>query len=277
MKTFIATVATLLILTSTSFGWDKVEMNKQVDQTNFLIQGVGTIQAMKDGKPVEGTVPGIGSATLIDREHGILISVAHVAVMHDIKAIQLKELEKKTEEVDYNIPLASIAAAPRHDLAVFHIEEKLPEGTVAKLACNDPERGDEVFTSGNPEGNYGTVTRGYVTTRASMKVHGVIETKMMGLQSPVNHGSSGGAVYNNNGEVVGVISMMNNPVEGLFIPVSSVKKFLMVLHINPDQYTAQPCDKIVEPMKMKIVDPEEEALKKNKPTEEEKKPSEEHK
>src|SRR6185503_11980887 len=126
----------------------------------------------------------------------------------------------------------------------------------------DPERGDTVYVVGNPLGTYGTVTKGIVTTHLYNAFSENMNTKVMGTDAATEHGSSGGAVYNEKGEIVGVISAMHgNQTAGVFIPVSIIQAFLAAASrktgFSPGKFIAQPCDNKFTESHMKLVDPEE--------------------
>ncbi len=63
----------------------------------------------------------------------------------------------------------------------------------------EPVIGDTVFAMGNPEGMEGTFSEGLVSAlRDSTGLH------MIQISAPVSHGSSGGPVFNTDGEVIGI-------------------------------------------------------------------------
>jgi len=246
--------------------WNKQAMNKQIDETNFVVTGKKAMTRInpENGKPEHGVQNSTGSATLIDREHGIFLSASHVGELDDLTLATLKVGGTKTEETDYEISNRFKILAPIHDLALLHTEDKLPTNiTASKLACNDPERGDTVYAVGNPLGIYGTVTKGIVTTRLYNALHENVNTKVMGTDAAVEHGASGGAVYNEKGEIVGVVSAMHgSQTAGVFIPVSTIQAFLVAASrktgLDPKNFIAQPCDnQFTQSQHMKLVDPEE--------------------
>ncbi|MBU4288556.1 MAG: S1C family serine protease, partial [Proteobacteria bacterium] len=62
--------------------------------------------------------------------------------------------------------------------------------------------GERVVVIGNPKGLENTVADGLVS--AIREVNG---TKMLQISAPITHGSSGGAMFNSRGEVVGITSL----------------------------------------------------------------------
>jgi hypothetical protein len=81
------------------------------------------------------------------------------------------------------------------DLALLMVEgvkiRPLPFGDVSKLAI-----GDDIYVAGNPEGFEGTFSQGIIS--------GFRGGRYIQITAPISHGSSGGPVLNNKGEVIGI-------------------------------------------------------------------------
>ncbi len=92
-----------------------------------------------------------------------------------------------------------LAASQKHDLALLRVEAKdLP--TLA-LGDSDAMRpGDPVVAIGNPLGLEDTVSNGLVSARRT--IHEGIE--VLQVSAPIAPGSSGGPLFNERGEVVGI-------------------------------------------------------------------------
>lgn len=75
----------------------------------------------------------------------------------------------------------------------------LPLGDSANL-----KRGDTIYAVGNPEGFEGTISDGIISgVRPSDPARGLSHAQIQ-ITAPISPGSSGGAVINQNGEVIGV-------------------------------------------------------------------------
>jgi hypothetical protein len=86
------------------------------------------------------------------------------------------------------------------DLAVLRIKGKnLP--TIKTMRSVEVEVGDKVFTISNPEGYVNTMSEGIVS--AARIIDGEL---LYQISAPISQGSSGGAVFNEFGEVVGVVA-----------------------------------------------------------------------
>ena len=92
-----------------------------------------------------------------------------------------------------------LAASPDHDLALVRIDARaLPVLTLGNSEAMRP--GDPIVAIGNPMGLEATVSNGLVSARR--KVGGGLE--VLQVSAPIAPGSSGGPLFNERGEVVGV-------------------------------------------------------------------------
>ena len=115
------------------------------------------------------------------------------------------------------------------DIAVIKVSKKdyMEAATIASSE-NKVNLGDTVFTIGAPVGyEYrGTVTNGIISgldrlVEVSVKNHSMSQSdyvmEVIQTNTAVNPGNSGGALFNTNGEVIGVISMklVESSIEGM--------------------------------------------------------------
>lgn len=139
-----------------------------------------------------GQVQSIGSGFVVHAD-GIIVTNYHV--IEGANALQVKmkdgEIYDRVEVVDHD---------ERRDIAVLKIRafKKLP--TLA-LASEQPEPGEEAVAIGNPQGLEHTVSVGVVS--AYRQAQGF---RLMQISVPISPGSSGGPLFNINGEVVGITS-----------------------------------------------------------------------
>ena len=109
-----------------------------------------------------------------------------------------------------------------NDLAVLGINAEL----VAKaliLAEKLPDIGNTVYVIGNPEGFEKTISHGLVS--GSREIEG---RQLLQITASISHGSSGGPVFNSEGEVVGVAVGAFREGQNLnfAVPVSVLRKLL---------------------------------------------------
>lgn len=103
-----------------------------------------------------------------------------------------------------------------------------------KLATTNANAiGQAVFVLSNPEGLSGTLSKGIVSSAARK----VKDIKMMQIDAPVSQGSSGGAVLNAYGEVLGIVegSLSTGQNLNFAIPQTSIKSFLRLYDLIAEE------------------------------------------
>jgi serine protease Do len=136
------------------------------------------------------TEQSLGTGFVI-RADGWIATNLHVIVGGPRVKVTLADRELDVVEV--------IAASPEHDLAVVRVEAHgLP---VLALGDSDAMRpGDAVVAIGNPMGLENTVSNGLVSARRKFDA-GV---EVLQISAPIAPGSSGGPIFNDHGEVIGI-------------------------------------------------------------------------
>jgi serine protease Do len=134
-----------------------------------------------------------GSGFFIDKSG---IAFTNVHVIKDAFKAKIKTIDGKFYEVerliDYN---------PSLDIAKIKI--KNPTGIMfpaVKMAVRKSEKGDDVFTIGNPDGLESSISTGIISSIRSINNYG----ECYQITAPISPGSSGGALFNMNGEVIGI-------------------------------------------------------------------------
>ncbi len=121
------------------------------------------------------------------------------------------------------------------DLALIQVNAKIPNAVPAPIACRDAVRGETVYAVGNPLGVlYASVSKGIVaSSNRNYRMIGVDEGNMAdnGLTqatTPTAGGNSGGSLYNDTGEIVGVVVRGYQQIApvNLSVPLADIKKFL---------------------------------------------------
>jgi len=142
-----------------------------------------------------------------------------------------------------------VGTDPDSDLAVIRVDAPPELLSPLRIGYSDElEVGQEVVAIGNPFGLSGTMTRGIVSalgrllpTSSSTKSGGsytipdIIQT-----DAAINPGNSGGPLFNLRGEVIGVTTAIESPVEGssgvgYAVPASIVERVVPAL-IADGQY-----------------------------------------
>jgi hypothetical protein len=99
------------------------------------------------------------------------------------------------------------------DIAFLSIAESL---TPVTISTTPPSIGDEVFTIGNPMGLNSTFSNGIISG---------IRGSLIQTTAPISPGSSGGALLNDTGEVIGITTLKVNGGENLNFAISITKLF----------------------------------------------------
>ncbi len=145
---------------------------------------------------------GHGTGFIIDKD-GLILTNQHVVGPSEYIAVQFDEKRK--------VRATLLAASAEKDVAVLWANlEGLPEATVAVIAKTDAEEpavteGERVFTIGSPLNQKKIITTGIASK---------IEEKAIISDININHGNSGGALFNSIGEVVGITTFGDLSISG---------------------------------------------------------------
>jgi hypothetical protein len=117
-----------------------------------------------------------------------------------------------------------LAADRRHDLAIVRI----PARNLPVLRSGDSgqmKAGDRVVAIGNPLGLETTVSDGLVSAVRQIDP----QLKLLQISAPISPGSSGGPLFNDRGEVVGVTTLFSAEGQNLnfAVPVEYLKPLLL--------------------------------------------------
>jgi serine protease Do len=145
-----------------------------------------------------------GSGFIIDSK-GTIVTNNHV--VKDAKSVSV------TLSDGTKLPAKIIGRDPRTDLAVLRIDAGHPLPYVSLGDSSKVEVGEWVVAMGNPFGLGGTVTAGIVSARGRDIGAGPYDSFLQ-IDAPINAGNSGGPLFTQNGEVVGVNSAIISPSGG---------------------------------------------------------------
>lgn len=135
----------------------------------------------------------------------------------------------------------------KKDLAILHVPPP-PGSHVTTLGDSDKVAvGESIVVVGNPEGLEKSVTNGLISGMRTFD-----EQKLFQISAPISHGSSGGPVFNNRGQVIGVVVAFLKDGQNLnfAIPINRVSELwaarkevsLAALPVSADAPKTNPLD-----------------------------------
>ncbi len=186
-------VLLLVVLTASAVFADQ-EQDK-IRAIDLARKSVVSIRTYRQGQDE----PGIGSGVIL-RSDGYIITNNHVISKAKVVKVTLVGGKTYTAKV--------WKAAPEQDLALLKIEaSNLP---VARVGNSSKIKiGQTAIAIGDPLGFEGTVTVGIVgNLNRNVKVAGIDYRNLVQTDAAINPGSSGGALINLQGEVIGINTLV---------------------------------------------------------------------
>ncbi len=147
---------------------------------------------------------GLGSGFIIS-EAGQIVTNAHVVDGAEKVKVKLSDGRKFEAEV--------LGSDPMTDIALLKIKADANLPTVSFGPSDLLRVGDEVVAVGNPFGLGGTVTSGIISA-LSRNINAGTFDDFIQTDAAINQGNSGGPLFNNAGEVIGVNTAIISPGGG---------------------------------------------------------------
>jgi S1-C subfamily serine protease len=134
-----------------------------------------------------------------------------------------------------DISVTGAATAAIADLAIVHTSDTLP--LTAQLADADPAIGQHITIVGFPEGGRLTLTEGTILKMQDDPLHSSL-AQVLVSDAPVQPGSSGSAVLDDAGQVVGVVYAKSGDNRSYIVPITALRSMLD----DPTQFASvTPC------------------------------------
>ncbi|QXP58324.1 S1C family serine protease [Olleya sp. HaHaR_3_96] len=168
-----------------------------------------------------------GSGVLIS-EDGLIWTASHIVQTAELVSVEFLDGDIYEAEVISSNPLADVAIIKiKQD---FDLKEKKP----AIIGNSDTLKiGEDIFVVGAPYGLKQSISKGIVSGRHTPDSlsSDFVNIEYLQTDAAINHGNSGGPLFNMKGEIVGLISSMYSPSEGFngigFAVSSNTAKVLM--------------------------------------------------
>lgn len=147
---------------------------------------------------------GLGSGFIISEE-GQIVTNHHVVSGASTVKVTLQDGRKFDAKV--------IGSDPATDIALLSIEANVDLPFVSFGTSEEMRVGDEVVAVGNPFGLSSTVTSGIISAK-SRDINAGPYDEFIQTDAAINHGNSGGPLFNNDGAVIGVNTAILSPGGG---------------------------------------------------------------
>ncbi len=148
------------------------------------------------------SIAGLGSGVIIDKQ-GTILTAAHVVHNADSVEVELRNGDKHWARI--------LSSEPATDLALLRIEEPPTKLVWVKLGDSDRTRiGDPVFIIGAPYGIGYSLSTGTISGRQKGGDDGsrFAIGEFFQTDAAINQGNSGGPMFNQRGEVIGIVSFI---------------------------------------------------------------------
>lgn len=217
------TISALIGLMALLVGVDAAIAQQLRDVVRRVDPSVVVIKTVeKNALPAPQTVfvssPGLGSGVLISAD-GKILTAAHV-----VQAADKIEVEFIDGQL---VPAKVISSLPGADVALVKLDWVPHNAVVATIGDSDKVQvGDDVFVIGAPYGIGHSASFGHVSARRKARaVLGAgVNLELLQTDAAINKGNSGGPVFNQAGEVIGIVSLIlsqSGGFEGLGFAVTS--------------------------------------------------------
>jgi len=183
-------------------------------------------QIVERSKPaivrVEVGTDRVGTGFILDAS-GVVVTNLHVVVGSD---------DVKVRTLDGTVLTVArvLGLDPEHDLALLDVDPRQPLPTLPLGDSDQVAAGDPVLAIGNPLGvlDY-TVSDGLISSVRQLDA----DVTLLQISAPISQGSSGGPLFNPQGEVIGVATAIFNEGQNLNFGVPSNYVRELVKHPRP--------------------------------------------
>ncbi|WP_410993532.1 S1C family serine protease [Bacillus cereus] len=214
------------------------DISNMIEGAKQVVVGVITLQQNMNPFDIESKLQeqevGSGSGVIYKKTGDTAYIVTNNHVVEGANKLMVKLNDGKQVEA------LLVGTDPLLDLAVL----KIKESTINKVATlgdsNTIHAGDTAIAIGNPLGLDGSVTKGIISSKEReipvQTNDGEWQAQVIQTDAAINPGNSGGALFNQNGEVIGINSskIAKQSVEGIgfSIPINIAKPIIESLEVH---------------------------------------------
>lgn len=225
MKTKTIITSLFFALTFNAFSQNISELYKKVDPTVVQVYVEGT-ELVTDHSTLTKkmvTTSGLGSGVVISEDGKIMTANHVIAGAEDIK-VEFLNGEK--------VPAEVVTADKNSDVALLKLVWLPKTLQVAKIGDSDKVQiGDPIIVIGAPYGLSHSLSKGIISGRHADENFsgGFTRNEFFQTDASINHGNSGGPMFNIKGEVIGLVSFILSESGGFdgigFAATSNIAKF----------------------------------------------------
>ena len=185
----------LLISSSTLQAQDYRALFKKLDSSVVTIHALEVVNSEKGLRPKRS----VGSGVIVSKD-GEIMTAAHV--VHTADQIVVKFVDGTA------VPAKIVSSISGADVALIKVEKMPLTASVATLGDSDKTApGEPALVIGAPFGIEHSLSVGHVSGLQTRPViAGGTSLKVIQIDAAVNHGNSGGPLFNDKGELVGIVS-----------------------------------------------------------------------
>ena len=214
---------------------NETEFTKIVAKTEKSVVEINTETAMYSQWSGQYIVEGAGSGVIISRDSKTPNKYYIVTNHHVIDSAETITV-RLYDGLEFDATLVATDVLTDVALISINVKEDTSALEVAVMAHSDDKlyNGQDIYVIGNPLGELGgSVSKGIISKTARKIIIGGIKMELMQIDAAVNPGNSGGALFDMDGKLIGVVNAKYSEegIEGLgfAIPINTVKKVVTQL------------------------------------------------
>lgn len=237
MRRFINTIILTVLISASIFAQGRTAKSPG-EIARAQSQAIVVIEALDE----RGTVTGQGSGFIVTPSGAV---VTNLHVVHGAASVRVKlpsgDVYKTADLVDVD---------DQKDIAILKLKGfKLP--TVTLGDSDKAETGDAIIVISSPEGLTNSLSTGVISGVRRLDTHRVFQ-----ITAPISQGSSGGALFDANGELIGIVTYVFKSGQNInfAVPINyargmigeGVKLTLAQLQPSPPKEAAKPAPNLLD-------------------------------